>query len=365
MRKRKTEKETMRLLYNKTGSRLYGHIQFYEHDSTNNKIPTKGKGSRPFVIGEYVPGIDRLRVFGSLEFLLTEIRRLIDEFIAYNQKWGHSRQEEADTSADFGYRCHVMDFVILTSTHTRNLIHIIKRVNQQEITKYDYENQPEGTIKLSELFDILIHNRYYYFDGGYIKDVFSEKTKNHSRLSNQFMGYGVALDDFINAVRDVIFDVTVGDVAQILRWKFKKLNSTSSTQDVVFFIQNVRSFSDLMKSKIPTKGYDFMMNLMFNDANLKWIPGQNDSIVQRVVFQSPNIAINDDLTKREFNISVRYADAARDPDVGRDRLQDHNVSVGYNIFFDKVNAAFGTDKLLSGSQKTVLTKKLGNDPIGA
>ena len=238
MSKRRADKETMLLLYQKTGSRLYGHIRFYRHHVSGKPAPTMLKESRPFVIGETVPGLDRLKVFGSVEFLVGEIRRLIDEFIDYNHKWWASREKISDVQVDFDYHRHVMDFVILTSTHTRNLIHIIKRLNGNEITKFNYEGRPDGKVKLSELFDILIHNRYYYFDGTNIRDIFSDKTTKASPLSKHFMGYGIALNDFINAVLELITDVSIRDLSQLLRWKFKTLNSTSSPQDVVFLIQN-------------------------------------------------------------------------------------------------------------------------------
>ena len=33
------------------------------------------------------------------------------------------------------------------------------------IPRLDYCNSPDGEMKLRELFDTLIHNRYYFFDG--------------------------------------------------------------------------------------------------------------------------------------------------------------------------------------------------------
>lgn len=343
MKKKKTLKEAMVLLYKQMDARLYGYIAFYKQEHPNQHTASRPyRKSQPFVIGHYVPGSDRLVVFGSVEFLVREIRRLIDEFLENNKDWWFSRQKLVNPNnveiADFKYDRHVMDFVILLSIHARNLFHLINRVNDKVISRLNYNNQPDGEVKLSELFDILIHNRYYYFDGGRVRDVFSERFSKNSHLSGRFMGYGFDLEDFINGVVEVINDIRMKDLTQLLRWKFRDLNLDSSAQDVVFLVQNLHSFSRMMQTKIPTSEYGFMTRLIFGNAKL------DDN--EQLVMTSPSIGINQDLKKKEFKIRVSYRRGAKGQVLGKDDLKSHSVNVAYTALFDQVNSAFGDDRLL-------------------
>ena len=344
MKKKKTLKEAMVLLYKQMGSRLYGYIAFYKQEHPNQHTASKPyRASKPFVIGRYAPGSDRLVVFGSVEFLVREIRRLIDEFLENNKDWWFSRKKSADPNnveiVDFEYDRHVMDFVILLSTHARNLFHLVKRVNDKVIPRLNYNNEPDGEVKLSELFDILIHNRYYYFDGGQVRDVFSERFSKNSRLSGEFMGYGFDLEDFIKGVVEVINDIRMKDLTQLLRWKFRVINPDSIAQNVVFLVQNLHSFYGLMETKISTSEYGLMTRLIFENAKL-------DGKDSQLVMTSPSITINTDLTKKEFEIRVRYGSDAKGQVLGKNNLKSHSVNIDYRAFFDQVNSAFGGDRLL-------------------
>ena len=78
-------KETLHLLYQKRGSKLWGIILFFRlHEASGEKIKPH-RQSRPFVIADYSQGLDRPVVFGSLVSLLTEIKRLINQFTAVNR----------------------------------------------------------------------------------------------------------------------------------------------------------------------------------------------------------------------------------------------------------------------------------------
>ena len=334
-------KEHMRLLYNdKHPPVLYGHVAFYKQQHPEQKTFTESyKSSKPFVIGKRVPGSDRFVVYGSVHFLVLEIRRLIDEFTAMNKEWWFSRQKVVDDSSlgevDFLYDSHVMDFVVLVSTHTRNLFHLMNNedITGKTIPMLDYEKKQDGEVKLNELFDILIHNRYYYFDGGVIQNVFSEQFKSKSQLASKFMGYGIDLQAYAQGVSGAINEVRMKHLTTILRGRMKHLSLDSKPQDVIFLIQNVRSFSDLMKTKIPTGNYRLVENLMFGNH------------IEDIVYEPPNIEINSHLNRKEFDIRVRWAKRSEyDGDKGK--LKSKSVTVGYESLFTKVNELFGEERLL-------------------
>ena len=360
MRQEKMPKEFIRLLYNLSGSTLYGHVSFYRKQQEGKGKPAcsdsstliQHRGSEPFVIGKYLPEHadgtgSELLVYGSVDFFLREIQRLVNEFIKTNKDWWVSTKDTADEQCkqleDFRYESHVMDFIILVSTHARNLFHMLNddAFNKKTISKLNYDNEPDGNVRLGELFDILIHNRYYYFDGARIRDIFSEKFKKGSTLSGRFMGYGIDLTDFVNGIVDVLNAIKVNHLTRLLRAKFNKLSSKSSPQDIVFLVQNFQSFSELMKKKIPASGgqYDFMMQLMFGGVK---------ATEHTIWFQSPNINIHRDLSKKEVEIRVKYSTKNKSA-----KMETKEVSVGYINFFNKVDSSFGEDNILSGSQNRI------------
>ena len=353
--------EHMRLLYNKVDRRLYGHIAFYKRQLDQGPESKLYRKSKPFVIGEYSANDDsRLEVFGSVVFLLQEIRRSINRFINDNHVWnaklsrltGEKRIEDPDLE----YRQKTMDFVVLVSTHARNLFDLIPRFNDRSIPRRNYEGRSDGEVTLRELFDTLIHNRYYYFDGRRVRDLFSDHfNKKHSALSGRFMGYGFDILDFVEGISGVIENVTVKDLVQLLRWKFKEFTIDSKPQNVVWLIQNVHAFSDLLQMKIPTNEYQFMMSLMFDglagsvggDGFVK-MPNRTAVQTQQIIFESPNIGIAPNLNKKEFKINVRCAVGRSGEDLGRGDLKNHTVSIGFEALFGKVNETFGNDPVLTG-----------------
>ena len=308
---------------------LYGYIAFFKHQQTKPY-----RSSKPFVIGKYDPS-GRLVVYGSVFFLLLEIRRLIDEFLKKNQEWGISRTNVVDDSVlaemDSQYNSYVMDFVILVSTHARNLFHLVnnKNITEKKIPLLDYEKKQDGEVYLKELFDTLIHNRYYFFDGGVIRDVFSERSRDNSRLDDsRLMGYGIDLQDYVQGISDVVDEVRMKHLTTILRGKMKTLSLDSKRQDVIFLIQNVHSFSELMKAKIPTESYRQILTLMFGTPTSP----------QTIFFEAPNIQINSNLNQKAFDITVRCGKQ-------KGKLESKMVTVGYEDLFAKVNELFGEDKL--------------------
>ena len=356
------QEERMVLLYRKADRRLFGHIAFYKKGHPDQKTAGKPyRESKPFAIGRYLEnGDDSLEVLGSVVFLLEEIRQVIRGFLNDNNGWharrGRLTSEAEIAKADRAYDRQTMQFVLLASLHTRNLMDLMPRFNDRSIPRLDYANPPDGQVTLRELFDVLIHNRYYYFDGAHVRDLFSDDfKKKNSALSGRFMGYGFDILDFVKGVSAIIEEVTVKDLTQLLWRRFKELSAESKPQEVISLVQNVHDFSELLKAKIPTAGYEFMTSLMFEDLDdtLQGVTSetQQDGTTvdtQTVFFTSPHIGIASDLDKKEFEIRFRRSVGRQDPGLVREDLKDHKTRIGFEEFFRKVKDAFGNDRVLSG-----------------
>ena len=297
-------KESLHLLYQKQGSKLWGVILFFRLDQASGDKVRPRRQSHPFVIADYAQGVDRPIVYGSLVFLLTEIKRLINQFTAVNEAWWRQRAHPPSRPQvghlDLEHDQQVMDFTILLATYGRNLLDVVGRLNNRTMPKLNHDNERDGDIRLRELFDTLIHNRYCYFDGARIRDVFSAKPPPGRSLAKRFMGYGFDLDALGRTIWETVHEIQFKDLTQLIRQRFKQLSVNSRPQEIVFLIQNVESLSHLLKSKTWSEEYGFMRNALFASAGL-------DRSVSPMKYQPPTVRIAPDLSRKRFDVHFRYA----------------------------------------------------------
>lgn len=375
-------KEKISLIYNLRKPYLYGCIRFFK-SSSDQKPDTLQRQSAPFIIWQSV-GENEVVVYGSVYELIQEIHRLINDlsdcqkrFNSTLRRSGVNTDEKPDSSGKtilvsipdgdkedrlfFEYIRGITNILLLISSRTRNLFEIFPRFNRQCIDKLDYEGNKAGSVSLKELFDHLAHNRYLFVDDEHVVDIFSDKFSSKSSISETFMGYKIKWRDYIDAIRRVIDDVRMKDLTQLLRGRLGKLSSDSSHKDIIFLVQNLGSFSQLLVRKISDKGYEFMFDLLFNEklnqevtnkiANI----GMGKQVVKETItFTTPRIKICEELSKKKFTIQVKCSFSLRhnNKDLLKDQpLKDHSVDVDYEEFLGLVNDAFGNDSLLMDFSK--------------
>lgn len=370
---RRHSRDVISLIYTRSGSRLYGCIRFFRPEPNQQHVEPF-RQSAPFVISQSI-GQKETVVYGSVRELIGEIRRLLNDVSECNEKFkstlrlgGVSTDETRDSSGRiivtipegekgdklfYEYVREVTNILLLLSTQTRNLFQLYPRLNNRRISRYDYEENKVGDIPLKELFDYFVHNRYLFVDGEYVVDLFSDKFPPKSSISQTFMGYKIRWREYIDAIRSVIDDVKMRDLTGLLRGRLKKLSSGSSHKDIVFLIQNLTSFSNLLAMKIPDDRYTSMLSLMFDERANQDLPDireKNESIEQFVTFRAPHIQIHEMLSEKKFTIRVNCKFTSLDNQkhpVKAEELDDHSIDVGYENFFDLVNSVFGDDPLVS------------------
>ena len=256
----------------------------------------------------------------------------------------------------FEYVREVTNTLLLISSQTRNLFQLYPRFNDCCISQFDYEGNKAGNIRLKELFDYFVHNRYLFVDGEYVADIFSDKFSPKSSISETFMGYKIAWREYIDAIRKVTDDVRMKDLTRLLRGRLKDLSSASSHKDIVFLVQNLKSFSNLLAMKVPDERYRFMLNLLFDEkanqslANIANIEERKRSITQVVTFTAPHINIHEELSEKKFSIQVRCKLALRGNNeqlIKEEALDNHSIDMGYSQFLNRVDSVFGDDSLVS------------------
>ena len=371
-RNRQHLRENISLIYNRSGSLLYGCIRFFR-SNPNQQDAKLFRQSAPFVISQSI-GQNETVVYGSVYTLVLEIRRLIDDLNGHNRKFrttlslsGVDIDETDDSSGKrvviipegdkgdklfFEYVREVTNTLLLISSQTRNLFQLYPRFNARRISQFDYEENKVGSIPLRELFDYFVHNRYLFVDGEYVVDIFSDKFSPKSSVSKTFMGYKINWREYIDAIQKVTGDVRMKDLTGLLRGRFKNLSSASSHKDIVFLVQNLESFSNLLATKVPDERYKFMLNLLFDEKanqNLANIEERKESFTQVVTFVAPHIKIHEELSEKKFSIQARCKLALRDNNgqlIKEEVLDDHSIDVGYNQLLGRVDDAFGDDSLV-------------------
>ena len=373
-RNAQSQREVMSLIYTQSGPILYGCIRFFGSTKVDSRL-TLHRQSSPFVISQSIGNHDVV-VYGSLYDLVRELRRLCDDLDIQHKNFRKTLHEagvatsqassasgkkvivsvpdsEVANSLYFEYIREVTNILILLSTQTRNLFDILPRFNKTTISKFDYDGNKSGTMQLREAFDHLVHNRYLFVDGEHIVDIFSDRFTSKSSISTSFMGYKISWREYVSAIRDVTSQVSVTDVTNILRGRLKRFSSKSPHNDIVFLVQNLESFSKILAKKIPDKKYTSMLDLLFSNKGTDYISnlGKGKKVVEETVtFTAPHVKILDELSEKKFNIRVRCKVEMRHDGkylVQEKDLTEHSIDVGYVELFDRVNACFGQDTLMS------------------
>ena len=203
---------------------------------------------------------------GSVCETLRNIRRQIDrlsESTRRRAEWLNSLPPGDDKGA--GYYEHereIIDALILISCHLRNVFHVFPRLAEKLVVPmFDYNESPTEDIRLKLLLDLFIHNRYMYLHNEYVTDLFSDEPPKGTAIAEKFMGYRFKVEDFLRVVLDAIHGVTVKDLATRLRSAMARLDVDTPHHKMVFLIQNVASFSDLLEALLPVKK-DALMAMM-------------------------------------------------------------------------------------------------------
>ncbi len=363
--------EVMGLCYRREAPYLYGLIQFFR-PKEEQSVVGPSRQSTPFVISRSIRG--REYVYGSVFELIRELQRLLDDLDRCQVKLesdirraGIETQKTSDDSGRiivtlpnsedtneivYEYERSVTNLLLLLSCQTRNLFEIIPRLDKESVPLRSYEgNSVRENVSIREICDYFVHNRYLFVNGQYIVDVFSDKVKKNSPITQMFMGYKVDWREYVSAIRRAITDVKASDMTGLLRSRLKNLSPDSPHKDVVFLIQNLESFSAILAERIPTPNYGSVLNLLFNEMLDQKMPTIKEkgkvTVTETLEFTAPHIKIHERLDEKKFKINVRckvtFTSKGRLLDPGQ--WEAFEREVGYEEFFDCINKVFGRDSL--------------------
>lgn len=362
--------DRLEIAYTERNSLLYGCIILVGR--TNSGHFEKKAQSKPFVISETLAP-DEIAVYGSVRLLiddiqrsLSDIRTLINEFDAavkgrFPATAGVERGEKSNLATlpvgaqrmHFEFSRRLGGALIQLSAQARNLFDLFPRVDRR-IPLRDYDGKPIGDTALTSLFVHFVHNQYLYLNGEHVSDLFPAKPRPKAPISQAFMGFKFNWITFIEEIDRAIHEVRLKDLTELLRSRLKSLSTESPYSDIVFLIQNLRSFSETLGSKVGDERYR-LLDVLFNDElqryagelNRKTKPGERGRVV--VQFNAPHIGIHPALSEKKFDIHVNCQWTIRGDD-GRLLCADPDFrrltkEVGYERFLDEAARIFGHDHL--------------------
>ena len=236
----------------------------------------------------------------------------------------------------------VEDVQLAVSVNIRILSELFPdKLQDYKVNVYDYDHVHVGEIELSEIANLLVHNRYVVVKGDYLEDLMSDRK---FMSGDPAMGLRVNFDEYFAEVSRLIVEITVGDLVEKLRDSTEKLTTSSSVKDIIFLTQNLYNLGGaVLESGGPVDSGP--LNTIFNrigrqhlDSVYPKTPEFSDvSVNVTSVFRTPRFYLQPDLGHKQIRVEVEV------------NGEMEKLVMDYEDFFSEVSAAAGDMKLYKGS----------------
>lgn len=304
----------MRLIYRpwetNVGQDVYACVQYFREEYSGQEQMPLVRQSAPYVL--YREMGSRTVVPGSACESLTNLKQQLDGLTEYLRVQVAHLNESAGEELEQAY-CdydrHLTNSLVLISCLARNLFVTFPRLSEEfKLQVFDYEGNEDGEIRVKDLLDLFVHHRYMNLHNEFITDLVSDRALERTAAATETMGHKFRFLDFITRIREAVESVTVKDLATRLLAGVKSLHLDTPFRDVVFLVQNTRSFSDIIEATIPTRAYDFMRDILFPvsgipKAALKAADG--DDLEEVIHFRNPHIELGQRLDEKKIRISAK------------------------------------------------------------
>ena len=332
----------------------YVCVQYFRQGNRDQILQESFRQSSPYVLARsyghrrVIPGSVCESVM-NLKSQLQQLGGALHELVPkVENASGQQRNVEYEK-----YERHLVNSLILISCLARNLFHRFPRLAEQfYVQMYDYEGKLSERIRVKNLLDLFVHNRYINLQNEYITDLVSEQPPESTLSTEAFMGHRFKFGEFLRAIEEATDSITIKDLTIRLRGGIKSLNLDTPYQDIVFLVQNMESLSQVLEATIPTRGYDFILNTLFPASEIpeKVLSAAGRREVKNTIrFRSPHVKICDDIDDKKVSIAIthdieyRVAGKVVHSALGQKRRKD----VDYESFFDNVINQFGNEPLLT------------------
>ena len=199
----------------------------------------------------------------------------------------------------------LIEGVLLTvSVNIRILSEIFpQKLMTHKVNVYDYESNYMDVIELSEIANLLVHNRYILVKDSYVVDLFSDK-KFMTKIPQ--MGLKINFLEYISEVEKVVNGITIDDLTSRLRELTKNLSASSNIKDIIFLTQNLYTLGGLVigeAAAINSGPLNTILNKVA-DKHIQKVQSQKSTskktqVSINVAFSSPRFTLEPDLNQKE------------------------------------------------------------------
>ncbi len=356
----RSSREVLGTLYQRRGNLTYVAIVTVDYNPSQpgETIPAENKaayisstelGGRQIIHGSFLHAIDEAvrPVFRSRR-LVSELERgvpadsqaLVEQIDPSSgtkivtlpeAEWADAiihRQEEI-----------LRDALLLSGIQVRTLLEDFSGQGNLDVPIYDYDGQPAGSVKLTEIFHTLEHHRYCVVSNGFVHDIFSRRgTLGPDRL----IGSKLKVEELFDAIVEFVSRIRVRDFVGVLRGMLVNLSIDSSRHDVIAAIQNVSSIAQIISERAKIHGTPSEFAMFF--ANQLTVDEQRmldqagidneESVTWTKIFGLPRFGIGDRLHERKMRATLMM------------NGQDETFEFGWDEFFRRLVQAHGDEPLV-------------------
>jgi len=230
----------------------------------------------------------------------------------------------------------IEDVLTVVSVHMRILSEVFpSQLQRAKVPVYDYDGNRVGAVKLADISNILVHNRYICVRDQFIVDLFSS---DEFLSSHPQMGLKIDFLEYLHVVEAVIYGLTVKDLISKLWGMVKELSVSSSIRDIVYLHQNLYTLGGVVLGSETAPGgpLEKILNrvaeryLAKNHPN----PPPGLSFQMALTMSSPHFGWHPDLNDKKIRTHITV------------NGESQKLDMDYEEFFRELLSAYGDTKLL-------------------
>ena len=340
---------------------LYGAVHIIEGPLASQRWEV------PFVVSKTTSSGDEI-VYGTIIRTLEQISRQLDKLIVFRTETqtrlkragiAVNANGEPPTSSPVAARIMdeqeelIEDVLLIVTSRIRILSEIFPhRVQAFTVPVYDNDEQVVREIQLSEIANLLLHNRYLVVRGPFVQDLMSDRKFMSPEPQT---GMKIDFGDFLAKTDRLIHSLTVQDLVEMLEGAVEDLSASSSVKDIIFLHQNLVTLGGLTinRDKPEIDGPLKAVLDKVRDREFKrWVSRDqvtNDRTLHfTAAFALPSFYLEPDLDDKRIRVTMHV------------NGEEESLTVGYREFFADVVDAFGESKLYTSTATERSSTASGN-----
>ena len=210
------------------------------------------------------------------------------------------------------------------------------KLKAYKVDVYDYDGGQVGSIELSKVTDLLVHNRYMVIRDTRIVDLFSDE---NFMAGQPQMGLQIDFNEYLDEVQKAIGGLTVKDLISRLWGITKKISTSSNIRDIIFLTQNLYALGESLVGTEPIHSgplKTILDRVASKHLDAMYPKSQELKSIEAIVtvtFTTPSFYLEPDIDSKQIRIQTQV------------NGQTETLVMDYEDFFSELSQASGSRKL--------------------